>query len=146
VAELAVDLPDKGAVRAMAVTKGTVPEPVPVSVSLLGPQKLTFQERKARFGVVYYASDDPLSMELTNRSSKPVAVWPVVRVNGTQIEVDLQRTGRRWPVVVPAQQAIVLPLKLTLGQMSEGPHLLQVYFLDDPLARLATFPVTLRSP
>jgi hypothetical protein len=146
VAELAVDLPDKGAVRVMAVTKGTVPSPVPVSVSLLGPQELTFQERQARFGVVYYTSDDSLSIELTNRSSEPVTLWPVVRLNGTQIEVDSQKVGRRWPVVVPAQQAIVLPLKLTLGQLSEGPHLLQVYFLDDPLARLATFPVTLRRP
>ena len=55
---------------------------------------------------------------------------------------DNQQEG--GPVVVPAQQTIVLPLKLTLGQMSDGPHWLQVYFLDDPLARLATFPVTLR--
>jgi len=144
VAELAVDLPDKGAVRVMAATKGMVPSPVPVSVSLLGSRELTFQERQARFGVVYYASDDSLSIELTNRSSKPVTAWPVVRLNGTQIEVDAQKVGGCWPVVVPAQQAIVLPLKLTLGQMSEGPHLLQVYLLDDPLPRLATFPVTLR--
>ncbi len=146
VAELAVDLPDKGAVRAMAATSGAVPDPIPVSVSLLGPQELTFQERQARFSVVYYTSDDSLSIELTNGSSKPVTVWPVVRLNGTQIEVDSQKIGGRWPVVVPAQQAIVLPLKLTLGQVSEGAHLLQVYFLDDPLARLATFPVTLGRP
>lgn len=146
VAELAVDLPDKSAVRVMAATKGTIPEPVPLSVSLLGPQGLTLHERQARFGVVYYTSDDSLSVELTNWSSEPVTAWPVVRLNGSQIEVDSQKVGGRWPVVVPTQQAIVLPLKLTLGQISEGPHLLQVYFLDDPLARLTTFPVTLRRP
>jgi hypothetical protein len=144
VGEVALDLPDKGAVRVMAVTTGAVPDPIPVSVSLLGPQELTFQQRQARFGVVYYTSEDSLSVELTNRSSAPVTAWPVVRLNGTQIDIDAQKVGGRWPVVVPAQQAIVLPLKLTLGQMSEGAHWVQVYFLDDPLARLATFPVTLR--
>ncbi len=142
--EIAIDLPDKSAVRVVALTAGEVPKAVPLSVSLLGPTELTFERKQTRFGLVYYASNDSLAVELTNQTDQPVECWPVVRLNGTQVEVDRQAIGGRWPVAVPAKQTIALPLKLTLGQMSKGQHLLQVYFLDDPLARLSTFGVSLK--
>jgi hypothetical protein len=66
----------------------------------------------------------------------------VVRVNGSQLHPD--RTAcPRLPLALEAGETVTVPLVLNLRRVSAGGHAVQVYFLEDPLARLATFDVTL---
>lgn len=138
------DLPEKGAVRILATSSpGAVPSTPPVAISIDGPTDLAFSERRTPFGLAYYAADNPLTLVLKNTSNRPASAWPIVRLNGSQLRPDPKQTPR-MPLTIEPNATVRLPLNVTLRRVSEGPHTLQVYFLDDPLARLNTFPVNLR--
>lgn len=138
------DLPEKGAVRILAASSpGAIPPLPPVAVSIDGPSDLGFSERRTPFGLGYYAADNPLTLVLKNTSKRPASCWPIVRLNGSQLRPDPKQTPR-MPIKIDPEATIRIPLNVTLRRVSEGPHTLQCYFLDDPLARLTTIPVNLR--
>ena len=136
------DVPDKGGSRVMVSSEGKLPAPVPLAVSLDGARDLTFTVQRSPMGIKYYASSDELALRLDNPTDRSVEAWPVVRLNGNVVPID-EGHADRWPVRLDAHQSLRIPLRLTLGRVSEGEHLLQVYFLEDPLKRTTTIPVTL---
>jgi len=138
------DLPEKGAVRILASSSpGAIPAMPPVAISVEGPTDLAFVERRTPFGLVYYAAESPLTLNLKNTSNRPATAWPIVRLNGSQLRPD-PKHNPRMPLNIEPNGTVRLPLNVTLRRVSEGPHTLQIYFLDDPLARLTTIPVNLR--
>ncbi len=144
--EVALDLPDKGAVRVVAAARpADVVPALPLDVSFDGPRELAFSMRRTDLGMRYYLCEAPASIVLRNSSDKPVRCWPVVRLNGSPLRLDPGQSAR-LPVEVVPGSSVKLPLLLTLRRVSDGPHLVQVHFLDDPLARLSTFPVELKGP
>ncbi len=136
------DVPDKGGTRVMVSTDGGLPAAVQLSVSLDGPRELAFAPQRTPFGMSYYSSSAELSLGLSNQSAAPIKAWPVVRLNGNVVPIDEDHTDS-WPVELPAGESRQIPLRLALGRVSEGEHALQVFFLEDPLKRVTTFPVTL---
>lgn len=157
--EIRVDLPDKGGVKVMAAsTPERLPRRLPIEIALVdgrvagsGPstapavRTLTFAERQAASGIRFYHADQQLSLSLKNKSDAAQEVWPIVRLNGEVIPLDWESaSGERKPLTIEPDKPVFLPMKLVLGRVSEGPHLLQVFFRSDPLSRLTMFPVTLR--
>ncbi|MCK6455023.1 MAG: hypothetical protein L6Q92_00630 [Phycisphaerae bacterium] len=143
--DVAVNLPDKGAVRVMAASSpGQVPPPVPVTGTWNGPTELTFTPRETKFGLRYAASRAAASITLKNESNGIISCWPIVRLNGAQLRVDPKRSPT-LPLTIKAGESVELPLVLNLRRVSDGAHLVQLHFLEDPLTRLTTFPVTLRT-
>ncbi len=140
--EIAVDLPDKGGVRVMAATDGPPPEPVNVAVAIDGDRNLTFTERQTEFGIKYWQAPGPLALKLTNRGAGSITARPIVRLNGDVLPIA-PTYADRWPAKIAAGQTVAIPLELILGRVSEGEHVLQVFFLEDPLKRLSRFPVIL---
>lgn len=139
---ISVDLPDKGGARVRITTDGDLPPETPVSFALEGDRDLTFRPQVTATGLAYFASPQTLNLVMTNTGSQPVVCWPIIRLNGSQLSVDRSET-EEWPVKLDAGASATLKVNLTLGRVSPGPHLLQVFFLDDPLKRLTTYPVTL---
>ncbi|MCZ6683984.1 MAG: metallophosphoesterase [Planctomycetota bacterium] len=141
--DVAFDLPDKGAVRIVASTGSSdVPPPLPITVGIEGPSEWRFSSRTTDFGMTYFHSDAEVSVKLTNRAKEAVTCWPVIRVNGSKIH-PTRSACPRLPITLQPSESISLPLVLNLRRVSPGPHVLQVYFLEDPLTRLSTFNVTL---
>lgn len=142
VCRVAVDLPDKGGVKVRVATEGELPAAPPVKIALDGDHKLKFTQQATPTGLTYYACQSPLAVVLTNAGRETAVCRPIVRLNGNQILID-PGSAENWPVELTPEQSTSLKLRLTLGRVSEGTHLLQVFFLDDPLKRLTTFPVEL---
>ncbi|MCZ6698425.1 MAG: hypothetical protein O7D94_05775 [Planctomycetota bacterium] len=141
--DVAFDLPDKGAVRIVASTgPSNVPPPLPIAVGIEGPSEWRFSSRTTDFGMTYFHSDAEVSVKLTNRAKEAVTCWPVIRVNGSKIH-PTRSACPRLPITLQPSESISLPLVLNLRRVSPGPHVLQIYFLEDPLTRLSTFNVTL---
>lgn len=141
--EVAVDLPDKGAVRVVASARPSdVPNPEPITVELDGATDWAFASRTTDFGLDYFSSSTPVTLKLINQSSVPQTCWPVIRVNGGQLQPD-RAACPRLPLTIEPGKTITVPLVLNLRRVSPGPHALQVYFLEDPLNRLHTFDVQL---
>jgi hypothetical protein len=140
--DVGYDLPDKGGARVMVATEGTLPKPAPLSIALGGPRELTFAPQRSPDGIAYYACRDTLLLRLTNHDGEPVRTWPVVRLNGNVVPVDDEH-GQSRPVTIAPGETLEIPLRLALGRVSPGRHLMQVFFLDDPLKRATTFGVTL---
>lgn len=142
VCRVRLDVPDKGGARVRVVTEGELPPPNPVQLSIDGDRDLTFRPQVTATGLAYFASQQTLNLVMTNTGSATAVCWPIIRLNGSQLSVE-QSNGEKWPVELAAGASATLKINLTLGRVSEGSHLLQVFFLDDPLKRLTTFPVTL---
>ncbi len=159
--EIRVDLPDKGGVKVMAANDSTLlPDPVPVTVRLdagvpttttTRPAtraeriRLTFEARRGEHGKHYVTCDRPLALDLKNTSGAEQKVWPVVRVDGLVLPLDIESVpGRRRPLTIEPGKSLRVPLKLTVeGDISPGPHDLQIFFRSDPLKRLTIVPVGL---
>jgi hypothetical protein len=142
--DVAIDLPDKGGVKVLASTApGSIPQPPPVSVELEGPNPWTFVAKKTDFGLNYFSSDAAVKLKLTNNGKTPQRCWPVIRVNGTQLHPD-RSACPRLPLVIEPGKTVEMPLVLNLRRLSPGKHSLQVYFLEDPLARLQRFDITIQ--
>ena len=141
--ETAVDLPDKGAVRVVASASPTdLPGPEPIAVELDGATDWAFAARTTDFGLNYFTSNTPVTLKLTNNSKTVQTCWPVIRVNGGQLQPD-RADCPRLPMTIEPGKTVTMPLVLNLRRVSPGPHALQVYFLEDPLSRLHTFDVQL---
>lgn len=141
--DVAVDLPDKGAVRIAATTEADgVPPPPAIAVDLVGPRAWTFAPLTTPFGLSYFHCDAKVSLKLTNTSERSIACWPVVRINASQLHPD-RSVYPRLPLTLAAGETIEVPLVLKLRRVSPGRHLLQVYFLEDRLSRLHTFEIEL---
>jgi len=139
--QVETDVPDKGAVRVLAgASSGSVPAQLPISVSIEGPSQLSFAERSTPLGLRYFAADSELTLVLKNDTKRPAVAWPIVRLNGTQLRPDPKRAPK-IPVTLEPGAIVRVPLVMTLRRVSDGPHLVQVYFMDDPIVRLTTFPV-----
>ncbi len=155
--EIRVDLPDKGGAR-VAAANADLPEAVPVDVSLSPvktsttrqggqgePLTLLFQERHGQLGVRFWHCDQKLSFVLKSRSEQPQRVWPVVRLDGNELQVNASPvSGEPMPLSIAPGQTITVPVKLILGRVNPGSHQLQVFFRSDPLKRVTTFPVFLK--
>lgn len=143
--DVAVTLPDKGAVRVMAATNAEdVPPALPIDVAFEGSREWVFSKQTSDFGLAFSTCDAPASLKLTNRGKSPLTCRPVVRVNGSELHVD-RKAAPRMPLTLEAGQSVSLPLVLDLRRVSPGMHSVQVFFLEDPLARLTTFDVMLSS-
>lgn len=138
-----VDLPDKGAASVIAANAPNgLPQSLPIKVTMDGPKDWQFQEESTDFGLRYYTSPSPVRLTFTNTSDQPCHCYPVIRINGSRIHPD--RGGcPRLPLTLEPGQTIEMPLVLNLRRLSPGSHALQVYFVEDPLARLQTFEITL---
>lgn len=142
--DVSIDLPDKGAVQVIAASSSDEVAPqLPIDVELDGPRDWAFTSQATDFGLNYFTSDVKAALKLTNKSKSSLAVWPVIRVNGSQIHPDRKAFPRR-PITLEPGKTVSVPLELALRKVSPGRHTVQVYFLEDPLARLHTFDVTLR--
>jgi len=140
---VAVNLPDKGAVKVVASTDANdIPPALPVVVELDGPRNWSFVERKTDFGLSYFTSDQQVTLTITNQADVPLTFWPVVRVNGAQLHAD-RTVVPRLPLTMNPGETVGIPLVLNLRRVSPGRHALQVHFLEDPLSRLHTFDVRL---
>lgn len=142
VCRVSVDLPDKGGARVRITTDAELPDEKPVRLAIEGDRELTFRPQVTATGLAYFAAPQTLNLVMTNTGAKPVVCWPIIRLNGSQLSVERSEADG-WPVKLDAGASATLKINLTLGRVSPGPHLLQVFFLDDPLKRLTTFPVTL---
>lgn len=129
------DLPDKGSVT---IQTGPANQLVPapsVRMEIIAPSQLSFTSRYASFGLTYFTCSTPVTLRLTNRTNQPATAWPIVRLNGTNLQVAAPEP---LPVTVAPQSTQLLKVGLSLGQVALGPHMLQAYLLDDPLRRLTT--------
>lgn len=141
--EVAVDLPDKGAVRVAAASDDLqLPPALPVDVALEGPSDWPFELVSTDFGLAYFKSSASPVLKLTNRSDIKLTLWPVIRVNGQHIHPDAKACPR-LPITLEPGKTLDLPLALQVRKVSPGPHKLQVYFLEDELARATYFDVVL---
>lgn len=139
--EVSVDLPDKGAVRVAAATdQSQLPPALPVDIALEGPSDWPFEVASTNFGLSYFRSAANPALKLTNRSDIKLTLWPVVRVNGQHVQLDAKACPR-LPITIEPGKSINLPLALNVRKVSPGPHKLQVYFQEDPLARAMSFDV-----
>ncbi len=143
--EAAVNLPDKGAVRVMAASsQQELPPAPPIAITLQGPEEWAFAPAQTDFGLSYFQSAAKPVLKLTNQSDSRQNVWPVISVNGQQIHPD-RSVHPRMPISIEGGKTVELPLILQIRRLSPGPHLVQVYLLEDPLCRLTTFPLHLNS-
>jgi hypothetical protein len=140
--EILVDLPDKGGFKVVATTKGQLSPTVPLEIQLDAAETISFRLEKTELGLTYYQSTQPMAILLTNPGEKPIKARPIVRLNGNTLSPD-PKSGDAWPPELQPGQTVSIPLQVSLSQLDEGKHLLQVYFLEDPLRRIKTFPVTL---
>lgn len=141
--DVSVDLPDKSAVRVAAATdRMQLPPALPVDVALEGPSDWPFEAATTGFGLAYFKSSAKPVLKLTNRSDLKLTLWPVIRVNGQHVHPDAEACPR-LPITIEPGKTFDLPLALNVRRVSPGPHKLQVYFLEDPLARATTFDVAL---
>lgn len=142
--DVAVDLPDKGAIRVTAAANpDDLPPPLPIEVALEGPRDWAFTSQTTDFGLTYFTSNAPATLKLANTGKSELTCWPVIRVNGSTIHPD-RRACPRLPITLVPGKSVTIPLTLALRQVSPGRHAVQVFFLEDPLTRLQTFDVTLR--
>jgi len=143
--DVVVDVPDKGGVRVMVASNpATIPAEPPIEVQLQGPTEWTFVPKKTNFGMSYNTCDAQVFLKLTNTGKAAQSCWPVVRVNGGQLHPD-RAACPRLPLMLEPGKSVEVPLVLNLRRVSPGMHALQVYFLEDPLNRIRTFDVTLRT-
>lgn len=134
------ELPDKGSVTLQAgPPEQLVPAP-PVFLELVCSPQLSFTARQAGFGLTYYTCPSPVVLRIANRTKHAAKVWPIVRLNGTNLQVS---SPEPLPMTVKAMSTSLLRVGLTQGQLALGPHMLQTYLLDDPLRRLTTQRVVL---
>ncbi len=141
--EVAFDLPEKGAVKIMAASDPEgIPPPQPVVAALSGPRDWIFAAKATDFGMRYFDCDAEVALVLTNAGASPRKVWPVVRINGSQVHLD-RSVAPRLPLTLQAGQTLSIPLALSLRRVSPGPHTVQIHFLEDSLSRLQMFDVTL---
>lgn len=141
--EVEVDLPDKGAVRVMAASNPKEIPPAPkLEITLDGPRDWAFTPAQTDFGLSYFQSTTKPVLKLTNPTDHRQTVWPVISVNGQQLFAD-SGVHPRLPLSIEPGRTLDVPLNLQIRRLSPGPHLVQVYLLEDPLCRLTTFPVNL---
>jgi hypothetical protein len=141
--DVAIDLPDKSAVKVMAASNPDEIAPsLPIGVELEGTREWTYSAQTTDFGLTYYTSDAQATLKLTNNAKSNITCWPVVRVNGSQIHFDRKATPK-LPITIEPGKPLALPLTLDIRRVSPGRHALQVYFIEDPLARIATFDVSM---
>ena len=141
--EVAADLPDKGGLKILVSTEGKLPEPVPIKASYEGSHDLAFRAERTKAGLSFFKSDQPLTITLANSGERELRTYPIVRLNGSRLPVEAD--GRPdWPITIPPGGQAILALRLILGQVSAGEHLMQLVFLEDPLRRVTAFPVTLK--
>ncbi len=141
--EIACDLPEKGAVRIMAAADpSAIPAAPALQLALDAPAEWRFSPRVTQFGLRYFESDIRAALKIVNPGEGDVSCWPVIRLNGSELHADFASVPRK-PVKIAPGQTLELPLILNLRKVSPGMHQLQVYFLEDPLARLTTFDVQL---
>jgi hypothetical protein len=141
--DVAVDLPDKGAVRVTAAANpADIPAAEPILVEIEGSTDWSFASRTTDFGLSYFSCNTPVAVKLTNNSDAARTCWPVIRVNGAQLQADREACPR-LPLTIEPHKSVTVPLVLNLRRVSPGPHAMQVYFLEDPLSRLHTFDVRL---
>jgi hypothetical protein len=142
---VSVDLPDRGAVTVMAASAEKLPPPVPLAAGLEGESTLQFQAQTSPAGLVYYTCEQRLTIVLTSSVDRPLRTFPMVRLAGAVLPVTAEGYDD-WPVLVPPNGRVTLALQLHLPRAAEGEHLLQLLFLEDPVRRLTTWPVTLSCP
>jgi hypothetical protein len=139
--DVALNLPDKGAVRLMAsANPDDIPPALPIEVDLEGSRVWSFSPASTPFGLSYHHGDTPVSLKLTNRARSPLSCWPVISVNGAQLQPD-RKAVPRLPLTLDPGKTTIVPLVLDVRRVSPGRHALQVHFLEDPLSRLTTFEV-----
>jgi len=142
VCQVAVDLPDKGGVKVLVTTDGSIPPAVPIKARYEGSRALTFTEQHTETGLHYHKSDQPVRISLTNTSDEPLHTYPVLRLNGGVLPIRVEGSDA-WPIEIPASGQVTLSVRLILARVSPGPHLMQMMFLEDPVRRATVFPVTL---
>jgi len=142
--EGAVDLPEKGGVKVVASADGQAIAPIPVEASYEGPAELAFALKTTPEGTTYYEGPQDVTIELKNTTDQPLRTVPVLRLNGNLLSIAVE--GQEgWPVSVPPSGAVKLEPRMLLSRLSPGRHTLQLMFLEDPVRRVTTFPVTLKA-
>jgi hypothetical protein len=140
--EIGFDLPDKGAVTFQAGPADQLVPSLPVRLEFNCPDQLAFVQRSAAYDLTWFTCGAPAILKVVNTSPKPVQVWPIVRLNGTNL--SLTGSGPQpLPLSLMPMSSQMLRINLTLGYLAPGPHSLQAYLLDDPLRRLTIQPVVL---
>jgi hypothetical protein len=140
--QVGFDLPDKGAVTLQVGSPDRLFGKPPVRLDLSVAERLGFVPRSAALGLTYFTCANPVILKLTNISTQPARAWPIVRLNGTNLA--LSGSGpQSLPLTLMPMDSQLLRVNLTLGQLAQGPHMLQAYLLDDPLRRLTTQQVIL---
>lgn len=141
--QVEADLPDKGGVRLLVATEGTLPEAVPVKAEYVGETDLTFTQERTKDGLVYFKSEQAVQIKLKNTSQRSLRAFPTLRLNGNLLPI-FAADGAAVPLeIAPAGEA-ELAAGLLLAKVSEGPHLMQLVFLEDEIRRVTSFPVTLK--
>ncbi|QDV90184.1 hypothetical protein RAS2_12630 [Phycisphaerae bacterium RAS2] len=140
---VAVDVPDKSAVRLVASNNADdVPPALPIDVAFEGPREWSFSPKSTQFGLSYFTCPEKVTLNLTNRAKSTITCWPIIRVNGGELHPD-RKAVPRLPLTLEPGKTTPIPLVLQLRRISPGPHAMQIHFLEDPLSRLTTFNVTL---
>lgn len=140
--EVAVDVPDRGGVRAMVSVARDVP-PLPVAVEFEVDEELRFASNTAPDGLTYHTSDGKAIVRVRNIVERPVSLRPTVRLLGQTLTVTTPERFH-WPLTLEPGTQVDLPMKLLLPGLVEGRHYLQVSLQDDPLQRLHLQPVLVR--
>jgi len=153
VAEVALDLPDKSAVKVAAAcgtAAGRIPAPLPVRFALSGPTELVFSQVRHPSGLQFFTSKQKLTLAMENVSRQPVELQLQVKLDGQQLILQPPTTApsaKKPPdhkpgiITLAAGQKHNRRIALNLLRLDPGKHSLQVYVLNDPLKRVTAFPL-----
>ena len=83
-----------------------------------------------------------MRIRLTNTGDRLLKTFPTLRLNGNLLPLTTA-DGQAVPVEIPPAGQVELVPGLLLARVSQGPHLLQLVFLEDDVRRVTTFPVNL---
>ncbi len=144
-----VNVVERSAIQVLATTNEMVAKrydklPVKFDVSL--PTKLTFTRRIGSNGITYMQADEKIPFTVRNLSDMSVRVSLQVSISGQAVIIKdptdpstIDFTGQEIEIEGnSSKNLMIIPL---LKSVSGGKCHLQIYCTNDPLKRLAAFPI-----
>jgi hypothetical protein len=144
-----LDLPGKGAVRALVGSGAPPPRPPAVKVHFLVGAELAMKRVQTAEGRSFLRADDWVGvLQLQNEGDTAVEVTPLVRLGGEtlgyRVVEERGPVALAYRVELKPMQVVSLQLDMSAVRVGPGRHDLQVYFQGAPAMAPQTWPVKLR--
>jgi hypothetical protein len=139
---LRIDCPDLGSASAEVgpADSLTLRPRTDLAMQLLGDAALEYSPKRSADGFNYFVTTGVLHLQMTNNGSRPIDLWPIIRLNGNILPLRGAEADQAIHLA-PGEQR-TLPIRTSLALASPGEHWLTVNLPDDPLL-LVRQPVTL---